>query len=280
MQDRIQLDDGIHDIPNELYHSSSGISRSVLMQFKRSPYHYHKRFHNPDYVTPASTPALIMGDVVHTIVLEPHKADERYVIKPSFDRRTKAGKIEYEKFMCGVQGRMVIDQDMLSQALKMGLSIRDHELAQAVLKDARIEQSIYFTHQETGLQCKVRPDIWNGTLVGDLKSTNDASYYAFQRSALNYGYFLQAGMIYEALKSIEIIMEKFVFIAVEKEEPNAVAVYELDEECIDYGVEQFNTLMMQLYECRMKESFPSYPFATIALPKYANYQQLGEVDHD
>ena len=250
------------------------------MHFKKSPFHYDRRFNNLDYIHSAPTPALIIGDLVHTIVLEPHKSDDRYVIKPHYDRRTKSGKIEHEKFMCSVQNRMIVEQEMLSQALQMALAVRNNELAQAIIHDAKIEQSIYFTHEPTGLQCKVRPDIWNNTLVSDLKTTKDASYNSFQRSSFGYGYFLQAGMIWWALKSIGIVLEKFVFIVIEKEFPNAIAIYELAKECIEYGVEQFDKLIKLLAECQLKQSFPSYAFSTLYLPNYAKYEDLGEIQHD
>jgi exodeoxyribonuclease VIII len=278
--EKLIYSDGVHDISNEQYHSSSAISRSMLMELKKSPYHYHKKYHNPDYIKTEPTSSLIMGDLVHSLILEPTKADERYIIKPSFDRRTKVGKILYDQFLCMVQGRTIIDQEMFNEAHKIALAFRDNSLAQAILDGSKVEQSIYFTHQETGLQCKVRPDIWNNTLVSDLKTTNDASYDKFQRSASKYGYFIQAGMIYEALKSINIIMEKFIFIVVEKEFPNAIAIYELDEECIEFGIQQFNLLMRQLIECKIKESFPSYPYTKLFLPTYSQYEQIGEIQHD
>ncbi|MDQ8040096.1 MAG: hypothetical protein REH83_06790, partial [Rickettsiella sp.] len=34
------MEPGIYDISNEAYHQGPGISRSALMKFKRSPYHY------------------------------------------------------------------------------------------------------------------------------------------------------------------------------------------------------------------------------------------------
>lgn len=278
--ERQQLTNGVHDISNELYHSSEGISRSMLMHFKKSPYHYHMRFNNPDFIHPEPTAALIMGDLVHTMILEPHKADDRYIVRPPMDRRTKAGKIEYEKFMCSVSGRKVVDSEMIQQAVDMGVSVRDNNLAQLVLDGSLYEKSIYFTHLETGIQCKVRPDIWRQGMVGDLKTTKDASYHSFQRSCFNYGYFLQAGMIHEALKSIIIDLEAFVFIVVEKEPPYAVAVYQLSEECIDHGIEEFNRLMVELAECKARDSFPSYGFNTIELPVYANYQPFNGIQHD
>ena len=42
------------------------------------------------------TPALLEGRVQHTVLLEHHKFDDEFVIQPKIDRRTKAGKADYE----------------------------------------------------------------------------------------------------------------------------------------------------------------------------------------
>ena len=283
--ERKRYDNGIHDIGIDDYHGSEGISRSMLMHFMRSPYHYKS---NLNQGPSEPTPALILGDLTHTMILEPHMTEEWFVVKPSCDRRTKAGKIDHERFMCGVQGRTVIDQQTLTLATDMGIAVRDNALASALIKDALIEQSIYFKHKYTGLQCKVRPDVWNNTLVVDLKTTKDASYSAFQHSAFNYGYFLQAAMINEALRSLNIEMEKFIFIAVENKQPNGVGIYELsdpDNEDSDFsglawGIEKFNSLMMSLAECIERESFPCYTYSRLELPFYARNITAGEIDHD
>ena len=44
------------------------------------------------------SPALIEGRLQHTLFLELEKFDEEFVIEPNVDRRTKAGKAEYEDF--------------------------------------------------------------------------------------------------------------------------------------------------------------------------------------
>ena len=37
---RSSMEPGMHTISNEVYHQGPAISRSALMEFKRSPYHY------------------------------------------------------------------------------------------------------------------------------------------------------------------------------------------------------------------------------------------------
>ena len=62
------------------------------------------------------TPALLEGRVQHTVFLEHHKFDEEFVIQPNVDRRTKAGKADYEDCLASVGNRTPITQDLYDVA--------------------------------------------------------------------------------------------------------------------------------------------------------------------
>jgi hypothetical protein len=269
-----KFENGVHDISNSDYHGSHGISRSALMQFKRSPYHYWYQYLKPDKVIEEPTPSMILGELVHTMVLEPLLINERYVVSPTFDRRTKAGKEDYQAFTELAKGKTIVTEDMAAKATTMAKMAGENEAFQTLIEDSIVERSIYFTHQPTGLQVKCRPDSWNHTIVTDLKTSADASYRAFQSSASKFGYFLQAGMMYEALKSLDIKMEKFVFAVIESSEPHCTAVYLLEDEAIDYGIGMFDSLMEQLAECMESNKWEAYGIQNLSLPRWAFYEEL------
>lgn len=279
MDEKRKFEDGVHDIDNDEYHSSAGISRSGLMEFRRSPYHYQHKY-LVDSSPSMPTPAMIMGNLVHTMVLEPHKFDSEFVMRPEMDRRTNAGKQAFNAFTMTLAGRQSVTCEQVSEADAIQKAVMAQPMCEALLKDCKIEQSIYFTHEATGIQCKVRPDAWNNSIVVDLKTTQDASYRAFQSSAFKFGYFLQAGMIHQGLSSIGLSLEKFVFMVVEKETPHAVALYVLDDEAIDYGVCRFNTLMERYAECLASENWPSFGLQVLSVPNYANYEIETEYEHE
>ena len=58
------------------------------------------------------SPALLEGRVQHTVFLEHHKFDDEFIIQPNVDRRTKAGKADYEDFLTTVGNRTPISQDL------------------------------------------------------------------------------------------------------------------------------------------------------------------------
>ena len=274
----IVFENGTHDIPIDIYHSSEGISRSVLMEFKKSPYHYQQKYLIQSEPS-QPTPAMILGNLIHTLTLEPSMFDDEFVIMPKFDRRTNVGKVGYHAFQATISGRLAISEDDFTKAQNIAQAVRQHELGGSLLEDMDVERSLYFSHKPTGIQCKVRPDAWSGSIVVDLKTTADASFRPFQSSAFKYGYFLQAGMIAEALHSMGITMERFVFIAVEKEFPYAVGIFVLDNEALLWGINHFNELMYNYASCLEKDKWPSYPVQSLTLPRYANYD-TNEIEID
>jgi len=249
------------------------------MLFKQSPYHYWYRYLNPDAKQSEPTPSMILGELIHTMVLEPLLINERYAIAPEINRRTKAGKEDWVAFQEESKGKVVVTAEMAGKAGGMAASCAQNELFDQLLDGALVERSIYFEHQDTGIPCKCRPDAWNGSIVVDLKTTVDANYRSFQSSAMKYGYFLQAGMAHEGLKSLGIKMKSFVFACVENSSPYATAVFTLDEEAINYGVGLFNGLMNKFYAGMtavpdLSEPWPSYPVQSLTVPKWADYEDV------
>jgi exodeoxyribonuclease VIII len=271
------FEDGLHNISNDEYHASEGISRSMLMSFNRSARHYWYDHVSGLKQKESATPAMNIGSAVHTLVLEPHLFDTEFFITTQ-QTKPRRDTNPYFKMMDEAAGRIILTPDEFELSQSMSVSVRGVDEANMLLSDCNIEDSIYFTHESTGIQCKVRPDAWSGSLVCDLKTTVDASLRAFQGSAVHYGYFLQAGMNYCALKSLGIKMEKFAFIVVEKAAPYATAIYILTDEALDYGINQFNALMIQVAECHQSNQWPSYGIRDCDLPKYLKFDSMKEFD--
>lgn len=264
--DKCTFPNGIHDITNEQYHASNAYSRSQLWHLTRSPLHFQSALTDK----PKETEAMLLGSLVHMLSLEPHLFKEQYVVAPKVNRTTKAGKEAWQLFCKEAGSKQLVQKDIYEQALAMATSLVHSTEFNEMGKHAKFEQSIYFTDSRSGLQFKVRPDMWRGPLIGDVKTSADASFQSMQNSVIKYGYALQAGMIKEALSSLNHPMEGFVIFAVEKTPPYATAVYVLDDELIKFGVEQFHSLVETLVECQEKKSYPSYGVRTLYLPSWAS----------
>tara|TARA_R110000868_G_scaffold335547_1_gene596403 strand:- start:5067 stop:5897 length:831 start_codon:yes stop_codon:yes gene_type:complete len=270
--------DGIYDISNDEYHASNGISRSRLMLLDKSPYHFWYETLSGLAEKRESTPAMAIGSAFHTLLLEPEKFSNEYAVAPKIDRRTKQGKEDYETFMQETAGKILLSDDQFVKVNNMVELVNKHEIVTTLLDEAVFEQSIFWTDEETGLQFKTRPDIWSAKMVVDLKTTADASSYAFTRSAMNYGYYLQAGMAFEACKAIGKPFEMFVILACEKEAPHVPAVYMMDDEALQFGIAQFSNYKKKLKACLDADKWEGYPVQELGIPKYATQQLENEND--
>lgn len=70
-----------HDIPNEVYHSSNGISSTMAKDARISLMYYHGR-HVIKTIQRERTDALTFGSLVHALALEPEKLDEEFSVEP------------------------------------------------------------------------------------------------------------------------------------------------------------------------------------------------------
>lgn len=268
----MQFEDGLHMISNADYHASKGYSRSSLMPLLQSEQHFWYKVLAGKYQQKV-TEDFKLGNLCHTLLLEPEKFEREYAVLPcDINKRTNAGKEVMASFALEAEGKTVIDDDTLVQAHSIVASVQRNPDAMALIADATIEPSIYWTDKDTGLQFKARPDIMHPHIVVDFKTTVEASAWSFQNSSYKYGYFLQAAMNSAALASIRLEMEKFVFICVEKTEPYVTGIYVCDDSAISWGLEQFHDLKTHLAEVLKKDTYEGYGIHNLRVPAYAAFR--------
>lgn len=270
---------GSPDEPDRLenadYHRHAAVSKSHLDQVARSPLHYWARYVDPKRVQPEPTAAMLLGTAVHTHILELNEWDQRYIAAPDgIDRRTKAGKEAWAAFEAKAAGRTVISRDDAELVMAMGRAVHGHPAAAMLLALPGAAETTWMWHdQPTGLQCKCRPD-WlttDGSLIVDLKTTEDASPAGFKKSIGNFRYFVQASWYLDGIEQATGRRpEQFIFLCVEKKAPHAVAVYAADAEMIESGAKQARMDLDKLAECKASNSWPGYSnqIETISLPAW------------
>jgi hypothetical protein len=268
IRENMKFENGIHDISITDYHASEGISRSSLMLMRKTPYHYWYENESGQAKPRTATPAMILGELVHTLCLEPQAYEDRFTVGPDLKKTTKAGKEAWADFELNLDGKQAVKVADLEQAQSMASAVRSDAVCSSLIAGGKFERSIFFEHDLTGLQCKARPDIWISGVIGDLKTTESAGVRDFQTSGHKYGYFVQAGMMLQALKSLDIDMSMFVFLCVEKYAPYAVAAYPLSAEALEYGCNLFDELMIKLQVCKESGMWPSYGTNELGLPLY------------
>ncbi len=260
-------------LSNAAYHAGPGVSKSQLDKLAQSPFHYWAHYISGSPPPRTETPAMRFGTAVHTAILEPdHFAD--WIVLPDLDGRTKEGKAAKALALqeAAVTGVEVISADDHAKVKAIADSFHAHKHLAALLDAGHAELSVYWTDPDTGILCRCRPDWLAPDCVLDLKTTEDASPRAFQRSAYGWRYWVQAAFYLDGLAANGIDGRRFVFAAIEKSQPHACAGYAASEQLIAAGREEYRRLLVQLRQCHEADRWPGYAesLAVLDLPAFAN----------
>ena len=254
-----------YDMTNEEYHSEPDyLSNSLATRIHRAP--------ALALVKQDATKAMNDGRRIHTYILEPEKVIERYFVLPEDHKgTTKAGKEMIAKVSETGLEPITFQEDL--QYRSMAASVRRHKFGAALLKNAIVESSIFWTDFVTQCHCKCRPDLLLPEMgvIADLKTTTDASEIGFAKSAGNFGWHRQAAHYIAGAKSVFPIVGRFLFIAVEKTEPYLCAVYELGVDSIARGQKSIENDYRRFYDAKKSGEWPGYPemIFTIEVPSWA-----------
>ena len=258
----------IHGMPNAEYHASHAISKSGLDKIARSPAHYQAAKEE----AAESTDARAFGAAFHDYILLPEVFQAAYTVLPEdFNGRTKDGKALIESIK--ESGQIVLKPEWVEAIKGMAAAVAAHPKAAALLTGGQPEVSIFWQDQDTGIDCRCRPDyIHPSGIIVDLKSTIDASAVAFSKSCANYRYHVQDAFYSEGFyQATETWPRGFVFIAVEKTAPYAVACYTLDDAAKERGRELYQQDLHTLQAAQAANAWTAYSnqIETLSLPAWA-----------
>lgn len=197
------------NMPADEYHAIDALSSSGIKNLLKSPALYKYRKENP--MEP--TPAMELGTMVHTLILEPHKwVEHKCTTRPQRDNLAKA------------------------------LAIRDKFAKTHIAKEmegAQTEVTVLGELYDT--KCKARLDAYKNNTIYDVKTTSNCDPHKFKWAVRDFGYDIQE-MFYLLLLdkvtyvvrnrigdfSYKILKEyEFKFIAIETTPPYEIRVFEL-----------------------------------------------------
>lgn len=246
-------------LPISIYHgqptdgpsvSSSGL-RTI---WSESPAHFFARSSlNPNRKAQPDSGAFAVGRLAHKLLLEGRAGlEDEFAIRPEcWDSwRTKEAKVWRDAQV--LEGKTVITEDDLETVTGMAESLARHPLVKAGILDGRVERSLIWKDEETGIWVKSRPDVIpNGSgLVADLKSTVSVTDDALSKSIASYGYNCQAAVVAMGLKAVlGMTMEEFALVWVEKADPFCVRVTTLTAEDLDRGHRQVRAALRTMARC-------------------------------
>lgn len=240
------------------YREAEGISRSELFRIARSPMHFKYALENPE-----DSPSLAFGRALHKYILEKDDFGNDFIILPDINRRTKAGKEEYERYQIEAFNgdKELISRNDMTVIVDMYEAVMNHPLAKQLLTGEH-EKDFFWTDDATGEKCKCRPDClteYEGKkYIVDYKSTDSCEDGHFERSCRKYGYKFQAGMYTEGVFQNTFEQYGFAFVAQEKKAPYAVRVYFCTPEFVAQGYDQFRELIGIYHSCKETGNWYGY----------------------
>jgi len=275
--------EGLFDVESRDYHMSPGASNSNLkIILEKSPRHLRAMRERPRRVSKE----MRLGSAIHTAILEPEKFDNEYKLAadkpvkpdrpPELKGKRKNPKNEdcpvtaweaialqtYEKAMSEYEANQLRDQreeitqSTLDQIIEITEMFNNHPKSTKILKGSLIETSVYSKDPVTGIQTKVRPDIWNpkSGIIFDPKTTKDASPEAFSKAVNDLKYHMQAAFYMDTIERVTGVKPKaWIWIAIEKEFPYEIAIYHIGPRSLAVGRALYREALDKYAACKKRE---------------------------
>lgn len=258
---------------NENYHKRSELSSSDIKHMLISPLHFRRLALEKSELNRPSNSAFDLGTAAHSCYLE--QTTDTFVSGPDVDRRTKKGKQDWADFVDANSGRIILPVDQHDRVLKMFDKVASNERASllASMPGSIVEQSFLYLDEATGLRCKFRPDILNGDeeFIADYKTAISASPHEFAKAVARYHYHISAA---HYIAGVERLTGKkirnYKFVVQEKDEPFAVAIYDMTAEDIERSLKLRAQIMKRIAQCKETNSYPDWSATvrTVSIPGY------------
>jgi len=275
-------------VPAEEYHAWDAASNSRLGKILRSPAHLKAYLDDP----PADTASQILGRAAHSAVLEPDKFGSDYFMIPKPEGRlftnkdgspskSPANTAAYKEAVAIMEAdhpdATGLKAAYYEECLAMREAVHAHpKVAKMIQATGRAELSIVWVDEKTGVTCKARLD-WHtpthaGGAIVDLKTTPDASPWAFAGSANKWGYYRQGATYLRGAEAVGLPAVHFAIIAVEKRPDaykggfyNGVILYRLREDDVILGGTQLDFALAMYAECERTGIYPGYTTEVVDL---------------
>jgi hypothetical protein len=250
---------GVHQIPHDVYKATPALSfsgaRKLLPPYAPAIYRWEQD-------NPVHTDAFDLGLAAHAVVL----GDGAPIVVVDADGwRTNAAKQARQEAREAGAIPLLADDHILVQ--EMAEAVRQHPLAAKLLEpgSGKAEQSLFWQDKETGVWCRCRAD-WlrhkvegRRLIVVDFKTARSAHPEKFAKSAMDYGYAMQASWYMDGVRAVGLDDDPaFVFVIVEKDRPHLVSVVELDEPSLSVGM-NLNRFARFIYrDCLQSNQWPGY----------------------
>ena len=238
-----------------------GLSKHELDNFAVAPSYYQHR--KSQEWKPSRS--MEIGTLIHSLVLE-GRVD--YAVGPEVDRRTKAGKEEWQIFCENHIGKIIVNRD--EEAVIRGCFDACSPLMEkCAFSYEDIEASVFW--ERDGIQCKGRPDLIamiNGErCIVDLKTTNDIR--GFDHSFNRFRYDVQAAWYqYGYQQAIGAKEVGFWFLVVDTEAPHLCQFMRPSTDVLANANAKIELELAHFKRCQVAQEWPGLPEFKLIMPRY------------
>lgn len=254
-----------YETTEEYYADHGRLSNSMISTFIESATLFYHEYVARDFKR-ETTPQMLFGSALHCHMLQPNEYHRRFKVAPKCDRRTKEGKAMYEEFQSTLGDAEVLTADQLATVHAcVGALLKNDYINQAFCSDVRRVNEQPITFEYAGMKCKALPDMLlpDAAILFDLKTTNDPSPGAFERTVTDRGYHRQAWFYREALRRTQDLDCEFVFVCVRNVFPHETATYTLDDKMYEIAEKEINAAITGIQERYVSGRWtPSYSEGT------------------
>ena len=260
------------NLSDDAYRAAKAVSCSVLKRFAEAP--------AKALVNSSDSAAKNTGRLIHSAVLEAHAFEDRYA-RTDLDRRGTKAWQEAEG-VAVAEGKTLIKAEEWETLAAIRDAVHAHPTARELLAPGlTTETAVFWEDPITGAACRAKMDGIRSDMriVLDVKTTTDASARRFARSAADLRMHWQAAWYLDGIAAAPggFRPDAFLFIAVERDAPHLIAVYELPIEAVEAGRSQIRAALHGYLECERTGHWPGYPpgITPLHLPEWATlYEEI------
>lgn len=263
MSNTIHLSKGIEasfvpDIKDIEYRNATGLSKSMLSHFLRSPAHYLAHCDQ----TSEPTAAMQFGTAYDATILQKTPSDF-FAVMPDVDGRTKEGKAIKEQFKIDSAGKAVISPKEADLLPLMKKALYEHPVASRLLRTLTHKQVACFGTLpvcDKKVRLKGLLDGYNENegIIIDLKTAEDSSPEGFRKAIWKFKYAYQDIQYRWLLNNAGKPVNDFIFIVQEKEPPFAVGCYSISVDDLALTYQSWDMAMTRFAFCQSSGVYPAY----------------------
>lgn len=264
------------DIDGDQYHRElPGVSKTDIEYASWSLANMMARKNREEF----DNDALLIGKLLHSRIEFRLNLDEYkklFAVKPKF---TGTGaRVAGEEWELAHKGATILTESQAEDIESMYAGLMANPQSRSIVESNGLyEETVFWTDPDSGVLCKCRPDKRMTEYLGqptviDWKTIGQFSKRHIQDAITDHHYYVSAAFTIDGLKSVGIEPGPYVFVFIEKSQPNRILCVPANEIDIEIGRRKYKRLLKQIAEAQKTGIWPG--FADIGMHDWARQREM------